>query len=254
MIAVQLSNIRLVLGAHVIFEGLIWEIQHDQKIGLIGPNGAGKSSLFKLITGEYLAEPGGTVTRARGISLGYLAQEPEFDPGQTALELALTALPRLAEIESELELVETSLSEPKVYADSKKLGRALEQQQKLLEEFSSLEGTTYAERVRQTLTGLGLPQTDLHKPLELLSGGQKKLACLARLILSRPDVLLLDEADNHLDLPGKVYLERLIREYPGAVVLISHDRYLLDACVTHITDLEDGKIFTYTGDYSSYMV
>ena len=254
MIAVQLSNIRLVLGARTIFEGLNWEIQHDQKIGLIGLNGAGKSSLFKLITGEYRAEPGGLVTRARGFSLGYMAQQPEFDPGQTALELALSALPRLAAIEYELEQVEASLGEPKVYEDPKRLARALERQQRLLDEFSSLDGAAYAERVRQTLLGLGLPEADLHKPLELLSGGQKKLAVLARLILSRPDVLLLDEADNHLDLTGKVYLERLIREYAGAVVLISHDRYLLDACVTHITELEDGKIFTYEGDYSSYMV
>jgi ATP-binding cassette subfamily F protein 3 len=254
MIAVQLSNIRLVLGAHTIFDGLTWEIHHDQKIGLIGLNGAGKSSLFKLITSEYRAEPGGVVTRARGLSLGYLAQQPEFDPGQTALELALSALPRLAEIECELEQVESSLGEPQVYGDPKKLSRTLERQQQLLNEFSSMDGATYAERVRQMLLGLGLPEADLNKPLELLSGGQKKLAGLARLIISRPDLLLLDEADNHLDLPSKVYLERLIREYPGAVVLISHDRYLLDACVTHITELEDGKIFTYEGDYSSYMV
>jgi ATP-binding cassette, subfamily F, member 3 len=254
MIAVQLSNIHLVLGARTIFEGLTWEIQHDQKIGLIGPNGAGKSSLFKLITSEYLPESGGTITRARGLSLGYMAQQPEFDPGQTALELALSAVPRLAAIESELEQVEVSLGEPQVYENARKLGRALVRQQQLLDEFASLDGATYDERVRQTLLGLGLPESDLHKSLELLSGGQKKLAGLARLILSRPDVLLLDEVDNHLDLPGKVYLERLIREYPGAVVLISHDRYLLDACVTHITELEDGKIFTYEGDYSSYMV
>ena len=254
MISVQLANIHLVLGARTIFESLTWEIQHDQKIGLIGPNGAGKSSLFKLITGEYTAEPGGNVTRARGLTLGYLAQQPEFEPRQTALALALTALPRLAEIEVELEQIETSLGEPAVYGDSNKLGRALERQQQLLDEFADLGGDTYADRVRQTLLGLGLPESDLDKQLEVLSGGQKKLVGLARLILSRPDVLLLDEADNHLDLPGKVYLERLIREYPSAVVLISHDRYLLDACVTHITELEDGKITTYEGDYSSYMV
>jgi len=254
MIAVQLANIRLVLGARTIFEGLTWEVQHDQKVGLIGPNGAGKSSLFKLITGEFTPEPGGGVTRARGLTLGYLPQQPEFNPGQTALELALSALPRIKEIEADLERVEASLGDPKVYADSKILGRTLQRQQDLLEEFSDLDGDTYAERVRQTLLGLGLPEIDLHKPLEQLSGGQKKLAGLARLVLSRPDLLLLDEADNHLDLPGKVYLERLIREYPGAVVLISHDRYLLDACVTHITELEDGKLVTYEGDYSSYMV
>jgi ATP-binding cassette, subfamily F, member 3 len=141
-----------------------------------------------------------------------------------------------------------------VYAHPKPLQRALNRQQVLLDEFSAMDGETFTDRARQTLLGLGLPESDLEKPLGVLSGGQKKLAGLARLLLSRPDVLLLDEADNHLDLPGKVYLERLIREYPGAVVLISHDRYLLDACVTHITELEDGKLTTFEGDYSSYMV
>jgi ATP-binding cassette, subfamily F, member 3 len=254
MISIQLANIRLVLGAHPIFTSLSWEIQHDQKIGLIGPNGAGKSSIFKLIMGEYVPEPGGSVVRARGISVGYLPQQPEFDPAQTALEVAYSALPRLAEIEHELALVEASLGDPEVYAHPKPLQRALNRQQVLLDEFSAMDGETFTDRARQTLLGLGLPESDLEKPLGVLSGGQKKLAGLARLLLSRPDVLLLDEADNHLDLPGKVYLERLIREYPGAVVLISHDRYLLDACVTHITELEDGKLTTFEGDYSSYMV
>ena len=103
--------------------------------------------------------------------------------------------------------------------------------------------------MRELLLGLGLPEGDLDKPLGVLSGGQKKLVGLARLLLLRPSVLLLDEPDNHLDLPGKLYLEKLIREYPGAVVIVSHDRYLLDAVVTHIAEIEDGKLTTFAGDY-----
>jgi ATP-binding cassette subfamily F protein 3 len=104
------------------------------------------------------------------------------------------------------------------------------------------------------LRGLGLPESDLEKPVSALSGGQKKLIGLAQLLLANPPVLLLDEPDNHLDMPGKAYLEKLITEYPGAVVIISHDRYLLDACVTHIAEIEDGKITTFIGNYTEYIL
>ena len=254
MIAIQLSNVTLILGARRIFSGLSWEIQHDQKIGLIGPNGAGKSSLFKLITGEHSAEPGGGVVRARGVSVGYLPQQPELDVEQSPWTAALAGNPRFAEVQSELEQVEASLSDPRVYGSEKALERALRQQQTLLEEYAALGGDSYPQRVRDLLTGLSLPETDLDKPLKVLSGGQKKLVGLARLLLAQPAVLLLDEPDNHLDLPGKVYLERLIREYPGAVVIVSHDRYLLDAAVSQIAELEDGCLTTFTGDYSSYIL
>lgn len=279
MISIQLSSVRLVLGARPIFEDLDWEIQQDQKIGLIGPNGAGKSSLFKLIMGEYTPEPGGTVTRARHTTIGYLPQQvvganspaggavtgpgapltEDFtqgllDPAQTLLAAALQGNPRYAEVQVELERVEASLGDPEVYTKASALERALHTQQRLLEEYLAVGGDAYPERVRQTLLGLGLPQGDLEKPLSAVSGGQKKLVGLARLLLSHPSVLLLDEPDNHLDLAGKVFLEKMVREYPGAVVIISHDRYLLDASVTTIAELEDGRLRTFSGNYSEYMM
>jgi len=253
MIQLQLSNITLVLGAKRIFESLSWEIQHGQKIGLIGANGAGKSSLFKLIQGEHAPELGGNITRARLITTGYLPQHPELEPTLTALDAALAGNPRVAEVRAELERVENSLSDPEVYGNEKKLERALEQQHRLIDEYYSLGGDSYPERVRSLLLGLGLADSELTKPLSVLSGGQKKLVGLARLLLLRPDILLLDEPDNHLDLPGKVYLESLIREYEGTVVIISHDRYLLDAVVTHIAELEDGKLTLFEGDYTSFI-
>ena len=192
--------------------------------------------------------------RARGVTVGYLSQQPELDPEQSALEAALAGQPRVAEIEAELEQVEASLGDPAVYQNTKALQRALATQQALLDEYDALDGETYAGRVRELLLGLGLPESDLEKPLGVLSGGQKKLVGLARLLLLRPSVLLLDEPDNHLDLPGKLYLEKLIREYPGTVVIVSHDRYLLDAVVTHIAEIEDGKLTTFAGDYTSYML
>jgi len=254
MISISLNNIHLILGARTIFSGLSWEIQNDQKIGLIGPNGAGKSSLFKLIMGEYNPEKGGSIVRARGVSVGYLSQEPQLDPDQTGFSAALDGNRRMAEVKAELDTVEASLGEELVYSSEKKLSRALERQQALLDEYQTLGGDQYPERVRGLLRGLGLAEGEEDKPTRFLSGGQKKLIGLARLLLSSPDVLLLDEPDNHLDLAGKMYLERFIQTYPGAVVIISHDRYLLDAVVTHITEMEDGRLATFEGDYSSFII
>ncbi len=254
MIAIQFASASLVLGARTIFSNLSWEIQSGQKIGLIGPNGAGKSSLLKLITGEFTPEPGGGVVKARGVDVGYLPQQPEFNGDRTAFDLALEGNPRLAALEAELQQVELSLGDPAVYASEKKLARALERQQTLLEEYQKLGGEQYPQRVHDLLTGLGLGESDLAKPVAVLSGGQKKLIGLARLLLASPQVLLLDEPDNHLDLAGKRYLERLIRDFPGAVVIVSHDRYLLDAVVTHIAELEDGRLTTFSGDYSAYVL
>jgi len=254
MVQLQLANITLILGARRIFENLNWEIQSGQKIGLIGANGAGKSSLFKMIEGDYAPELGGAITRARLITTGYLSQSPELDSTLTALEAALAGNPRVAQIHAELERVENSLGDPKVYGNERKLLQALEVQHKLVEEYHALGGDSYPARVRELLLGLGLAQSELTKPLAVLSGGQKKLVGLARLLLIRPDILLLDEPDNHLDLPGKMFLEKLIREYEGTVVLISHDRYLLDAAVTHIAELEDGKLTLFSGNYTEFVL
>ncbi len=254
MIQIQLSNITLVLGARRIFENLNWEIQRGQKIGLIGANGAGKSSLFKMIEGEHSPEMGGTITRARLITTGYLSQQPELDSSLTAFDAALEGNPRVAEVHAELERVENSLSDPEVYGNEKRLERALDEQHKLIDEYYSLGGDSYPARVRELLLGLGLAESELTKSLSVLSGGQKKLIGLARLLLVRPDILLLDEPDNHLDLPGKMYLEKLIHEYEGTVVIISHDRYLLDAAITHIAELEDGRLTLFGGNYTDFVI
>jgi ATP-binding cassette subfamily F protein 3 len=254
MISITVSNATLILGAHTIFRDLNWEVQHDQKIGLIGPNGAGKSSLLKLITGEHSPEKGGAVIKAKGVTLGYLPQHPEFDPQRTALSLALEGNARVAQIDAELHRVESRLGDPAVYNNPKALERTLDAQHKLLEELESLGGLNYESRVRELMRGLGLPESDFEKPISALSGGQKKLIGLAQLLLARPSVLLLDEPDNHLDMPGKAYLEKLIVEYPGAVVIISHDRYLLDACITHVAEIEDGKITTFIGNYTEFII
>src|SRR5512134_3303993 len=130
MISITVSNASLILGSHVIFRDLSWEVQHDQKIGLIGPNGAGKSSLFKLIIGEHSPEKGGAVIKAKGVTVGYLPQHPEFDPEKSAIELALEGNPRVSEIEKELGRVEEKLGSPDVYNNARSLERTLDAQHK----------------------------------------------------------------------------------------------------------------------------
>jgi ATP-binding cassette subfamily F protein 3 len=185
MISISISNATLILGARTIFRDLLWEIQHDQKIGLVGPNGAGKSSLIKLIVGEYTAEPGGSVIKAKGVTVGYLPQQPKFDPDRTAIDLALEGNPRIAEIESALEAINTRLNDPSVYGNEKTLTRTLDDQHNLIEEYESLGGSTYPGRVREMLKGLGLPETDFDKPIRALSGGQKKTDRLGALALAQ---------------------------------------------------------------------
>jgi len=251
MIAVNLTNLKLDLFARPILTKVDWEIHDDRCVGLIGANGAGKSSILKLIAAE-LTPDGGSITRAKGLTIGYLAQEPQLDPERTALDEALSAHTELHAIEAELRKLETKLGDPAVYGNEKVLNRVLDQQQHLLEKFEELGGPSYDKRVRETLRGLGLDETEFDLKCAVLSGGQRKLIGLAKLLITQPDLLLLDEPDNHLDLAGKAFLERTINDYHGAVVIVSHDRYLLDHVVDEIAELEAGQISVYGGSYSEY--
>jgi ATP-binding cassette, subfamily F, member 3 len=251
MLAVNLNNLKLDLFARHILTKVDWEIHDDRCVGLIGANGAGKSSLLKLIAGE-LQPDGGSITRAKGLTIGYLQQDPALDPDKTALEEALSASVELHAIEAELRQIENRLGQPDVYGNERALTRTLEMQQRLLERYEELGGLNYEKRVRDTLRGLGLDEVDFNNKVANLSGGQKKLVGLAKLLITQPHLLLLDEPDNHLDLSGKAFLERTIDDYHGAVVIVSHDRYLLDHVVDEIAELEAGRITTWPGTYSEY--
>jgi ATP-binding cassette, subfamily F, member 3 len=251
MLAVNVTNLKLDLFARPILTQVDWEIHDDRCVGLIGANGAGKSSILKLIAGELTAD-GGSITRAKGLTIGYLAQEPQLDPERTALAEALSAHTELHALEAALHQIEVKLGDPAVYGNEKALNRALDQQQRLLEKYEELGGAGYEKRVRETLRGLGLDDAEFDLKCAVLSGGQKKLVGLAKLLITQPDLLLLDEPDNHLDLEGKAFLERTINDYHGAVVIVSHDRYLLDHVVDDIAELEAGQVTVCGGSYSEY--
>jgi ATP-binding cassette subfamily F protein 3 len=254
MIAVNLDRVTVTYVSVPIFAGLSWEIHDDRVVGLIGPNGCGKSTLLKLIAGELTSDTGFAV-RKRGLTVGHLHQDPRLEPGRTVWQETLSASAELAQVEEELARVETRLADPAVYGDEAALTRVLDRQARLLDAFERLGGPTYESRARSTLLHLGFSEADLDLPVDVLSGGQKKLVGLAKLLVTQPDILLLDEPDNHLDLDGKAFLEQFIQSYKGAVVIVSHDRYLLDAVVDEIVELEDGRLTRYPDcTYSQYVV
>lgn len=251
VVLMNVVDLRVSLAGRLIFDGLSFEVQDGQRVGLVGPNGAGKSTLMKVMAQE-LAPDGGELFRATGLSWGRLAQEPQMSPQRTVLEEAMTALPALAQIERQLDQLEAQMADPAVYEDYGRLEKVMARHARVLHEYEALEGTRYASRVKEMLAQLGMGQALWQTPASVLSGGQKKLVLLAKLLVAQPRLLLLDEPDNHLDIAAKENLERIINGYPGAVVIISHDRYLLDGVATHIAELENGKLTLYHGNYSAY--
>lgn len=252
MITIHLDRVSVTYISQPVFQELSWEIHNDRCVGLVGPNGCGKSTLLRLIEG-HLTSDTGYVNRQKGLRVGYLPQEPALDPDKTVLQEALTASVELATVNAALNAVETQLADPAVYGDEDALNVVLAEQEQLLVRYEALGGSSYEGRVRTTLIQLGfVSETARNLPVTALSGGQKKLVGLAKLLITQPDMLLLDEPDNHLDLRGKHLLERLIRSYEGGVVIVSHDRYLLDLVVDEIAELEAGRLTFYKGDYSQY--
>jgi len=251
MIAIHLDKVTATYIAQPVFRELSWEIHDDRCVGLVGPNGCGKSTLLRLLAGELTSDTGYRTLQS-GLTMGYLTQEPTLDPAATLWHEALRASAQLSAIEAELETIEARLAEPAVYGNAATLAAVLEAQTRLLERYAELGGPAYEGRVRSTLFSLGFTPADLQLQVATLSGGQKKLLGLAKLLITMPKLLLLDEPDNHLDLAGKQRLEEIIRNHKGGVVIVSHDRYLLDLVVDEIVELEDGRLTRYVGDYSEY--
>ncbi len=252
MILLRLDNITFSHPGEFVLSELVWPIQTGEKIGLVGPNGAGKSTILKLLTGQFTPD-NGFVVKAKGVTTGYLPQEVEFIPPPTVLAEARTASPQLAELDAQLKQVEDSLGNPAVYGHEQNLTNTLHRQEQLLTAYEEAGGLKYENTVKATLRQLGFSESDFALSTTVLSGGQKKMLALAKLAVNEPSVLLLDEPDNHLDLAGKNLLEKFIRHYTGAVIIVSHDRYLLDDVATNIVEIAGGKLEFYTGNYSAYV-
>jgi ATP-binding cassette subfamily F protein 3 len=220
------------------------EVHH--KVGLIGANGSGKSTLLQILSGD-LPPDSGTVERARHLAIGYLTQEMVLEGERALYEEVREAFRPLLDMQAEMAALEARLGQPE------NSGTDLQRYGALLETFQAREGYAIQARVEATLFGLGFGAEDLQKPAAQLSGGQKNMAALARVLLEAPDLLLLDEPSNHLDIVATEWLEGFIRDYQGAVVVISHDRYFLDRTVEQIVEIERHRLTAYAGNYSAYV-
>ncbi len=254
MSILTIDHIGLSYGAFDVFRGLTATVPNDGKIGLIGPNGIGKTSLLLILAG--LNQPtSGRVHLARGRRLGYLRQEAVeafADRAHTVYEEMLSVFSGLQEMQARLHALEDQMSAPGL--EGERLEALLEEYGRLQVSFESDGGYDYEVRIRSTLEGLGLGEKHWQMPLSLLSGGQKTRALLARLLLEKPDLLMLDEPTNHLDLEAIEWLERTLREWPGAVLIVSHDRYFLDNTVNTIWEMSRSRIEEYSGGYSAYLL
>ncbi len=249
MALLSVANLVFSYGDRHVLDGVNLTLSEGEHVGLVGRNGCGKSTLMKLIAGVgSLRVDAGQVQLARGATVGYLAQDHDLDMSRTLREEAAAAFAHIEELHLKLEAITYEMADAK--------GEALE---RLLRQYGELEhriqasgGYAVDHQIEATLHGVGLTDELFHVRVADLSGGQRGRLALAKLLLSQPDVLLLDEPTNHLDIAGREWLEEFLSQYPGAVIIISHDRWLLDRVAMKIYELEEGELIEYPGNYAKY--
>ena len=248
---IQLSGLTKSFGDRVLLENVSWQIDDRERVGLAGPNGAGKTTLLKMLAG--FEEPdAGAVVKPSGLVVGYLPQDGLTHSGRTLAEEAGMAFKPLLDMRAEIQSLEERLADDSGPESDHAV--MLERYSELQENFRRLEGYSIDLKITTVLRGLGFSPEDFDKPSETFSGGWQMRIALAKLLLTRPGLLLLDEPTNHLDLEARNWLEEYLSGYPHAVILVSHDRFFLDAVVTRITDIGLRKLTDYTGNYSGYLV
>lgn len=232
-----------------IFENVSFKIEKGEKAGLIGANGAGKTTLFNILTGE-IAPDSGDIYIAGDVKVGYLKQILSLDTDMTIYEFILGVFDEMIMLEKEMRELELKMAEE---TDPDKLDSIMHTYALKSEEFSSKNGYAIKSEIEGTLTAMGFEKKDFDKNISELSGGQKARVELCHLLLEKPDLILLDEPTNHLDIGAIRFLENFIKNYKGSVIVISHDRYFLDNTVNKILMMENGKLSTYNGNYTSFM-
>jgi len=246
MSLITASNLSKAFGAEDIFSGIDLSIPPGARIGLVGVNGVGKTTLLRILLGE--EEPsGGRVQRAKNIRMGYLPQEAVTTSRRTLWDECLSALEGLTRLQEQLHKMESSMEEDPQNED------LIDRYGSLQHRFDQLGGFTFEADIERTLTGLGFGKEEYQKPLNILSGGQRTRAVLARLLLSNPDLLLLDEPTNHLDIQAMEWLEGFLKNWGGAALMVSHDRYFLDQAADHIWEMTP-SLEVYRGNYSAYLL
>ena len=247
---IQLSQLSKSFGERVLLDQVTWQIDDRERVGLSGPNGAGKTTLLKMLAGIDESD-GGQIVKPAGLTIGYLPQDGLAYSGRTLREEAGLAFKPLLDMKAEIAAIEDRLGDESVSHDEH--AAMLSRYAELQDAFRRGEGYSIDLKVTTVLRGLGFSEADMEKKTETFSGGWQMRIALARLLLGRPGLLLLDEPTNHLDLDARNWLEEYLSDYPHAVILVSHDRYFLDAVVTRITEIGMRTLTDYTGNYSAYV-
>jgi len=246
MSLITVSSLSKSFGAEDLFGGVTFSVAKGARLAIVGPNGIGKTTLLRIIIGEEEAS-GGTITRAKGLRVGYLSQEADFELEGVLWGVCLEPFADLIRMQGELRKLEDEMSNPS------KREQALVRYGSAQHEFERLGGYMYEVKIRQVLTGLGFDESDYHMSLDHLSGGQRTRAHLSRLLLSNPDLLLLDEPTNHLDIKAVEWLESYLTQWEGAAIIVSHDRYFLDHACNALLEMAISGSEYYRGNYTTYL-
>jgi ATP-binding cassette, subfamily F, member 3 len=253
MIILQINQLSKYFGADLILSNIKMEIQSKDRVALVGRNGAGKSTLLKIIAG-HMSYDRGEIIKPKDVTIGYLAQDTGFHSNLTIWEEMMTVFAPLKQMEHELRKLELQMGDPDVIADHKRYEKLLKDYDALQEQFKNEGGYQYEADIRSVLHGLNFADYDwANTPITSLSGGQRTRLALGKLLLTKPDLLILDEPTNHLDIETLTWLEQYLQNYPGAILVVSHDRYFLDKVVTQVYELSRTSIKKYAGNYSSYL-
>ncbi|MFG0249726.1 MAG: ABC-F family ATP-binding cassette domain-containing protein, partial [Phycisphaeraceae bacterium JB051] len=249
MAILSVANLRFGYGDHIVLDGANMTLEQGEHVGMVGRNGQGKSTLMKLIAGLNNMKPDeGQIQLARGSTVGYLHQDPKLNLEHTLREEAQGVFAELEKLHAELDEISHAMAE----SEGEELEKLLKRYEHVEHQMQAAGGYAVDHQIEQALHGLGLGDETFNVKVKDLSGGQRGRLALAKLLLSKPDLLLLDEPTNHLDIAGRIWLEEYLSSYPGAVVLISHDRWLLDRVVSKIYEVEVGRVFEYPGNYQKF--
>jgi ATPase subunit of ABC transporter with duplicated ATPase domains len=245
---ISLSHVSKQYGRQVLFVDASFQLNSGEKMGLVGPNGAGKTTLFRMIVGEEAADEG-EVSVPKKLTIGYFRQDVEEMSGRSVLDEAIAGSGRVGDLHHELESLQHAMADP---AQADDLDRILSRFGEVQEEYDHLGGYSLEAQAREVLHGLGFEDDRIDGDVGVLSGGWKMRVAMARVLLGRPDVLLMDEPTNHLDIESIIWLEGFLRSLPGALLMTSHDREFMNRVVTKIAEIDSGEIMIYSGNYDFY--
>src|SRR3954463_15246891 len=245
---ISFSRINKQYGRQILFVDASFQLNPGEKVGLVGPNGAGKTTLFRMIVGEETPDDG-DVSVPKKLTIGYFRQDVEEMSGRSVLDEAIAGSGRVGDLHHELESLNAAMADP---ARADQIDSILARFGEVQEEYEHLGGYALESQAREVLLGLGFDDERIDGDVGALSGGWKMRVAMARVLLGRPDVLLMDEPTNHLDIESIIWLEAFLKSLPGALLMTSHDREFMNRIVSRIAEIDDGEITAYSGNYDFY--